>query len=393
MNNRIDMLKVSDIVTDLQGYTSNISNSNWDISDVYRYLKDFILETRRENALPWTKKSTQLPLFVNVVEYELPSDLSDLIKPQKNYPNKDDGFFKYMTQDELARNIGLWNKLALDFKNSTQILAARINSGDETLVDALNDSSAWTESGDITEAVDDPVFFLSNNGSIKLTIVNSSGSCALINSSVSIDLTSYIDSGTWFLDLQAGAQLSSVEIEYGDTSGHWINTITKQYCGAAFEEDWNTLGANWQDAIKVGNPSTIQYITIRINGAQSGVYRLNGLYLRLPDVYKLPYYSIYNFRDTLGALKEYADSQDDVFLGPDEWAKMGEAYVTKKIATYQVKDKDLASEAQKEYVLAFNTLKTKFPELVPKIQTCYYDVSSSSIKRSGEVIIRNTSDL
>lgn len=375
-------MTISDIFNKIQRYADNISG-RFDINDVLDYTNDFVKQMRRDHKLPWTKVQTPFYVYPDVIEYQVPNDFDDLIKPQKNYPANDDTYFKYTTQPELARNTGQWNKIATDFRGNTKFLAIRYPStGKITTIDNFSTVGSWVRTGSSATVSLDTANYILGTGSIALKL-NDTTDVGIENAAYpALDMTDLQFNGTFFCWLYIPAlPLTSLTVYWGQSSGNaWQKTSTTQYNGAPFQVGWNMIGMPWERVLSfVGSPTTgaVDYFRLFLDNPQVGTYKFNGFQFKTFEQLNLPYYSIYNFTSAAGVNKEFATAQDDIVLGEIEYLSMAEQYVLMQIAKYQVKDADLAGLAKTDYDMAYLKLRAQYPDLTPRIQTNYYDVSGT----------------
>lgn len=355
---------------------------------------DFILFADRSNEyfmtgykMPTTERLSDLLIFPKIYEYELPSDFAGIMPPQKPLGQHSPDF-----THETSRSLTRWQygkKTAIKYARSTPYLVVQYDEGTSVQLHSCDDFDAngtWSISGDGSAIADDTQIFVQGSASMSFTITASGGTTTLVNSTISssIDITDYLTRGYLFLNLQCPTTMTtamtSVRVRIGsDASNYYQMTSTERYRGDSILDGWGPIGFSMGGKSTTGTPTdtAIDYIQILLTHTSSsvftGTYRIDDIFLALPEYFQLPYYSSQNILATDGTTyKTNPTLTSDQILVPVEFKS---AYVYKMLelaAIEKLQDQGLANYFQGQLQRKEQQLKAKFPAPERYSQNIWY---------------------
>lgn len=352
---------------------------------------DVIVAFKRANQyfnstykMPTAQREQDLLVYPGVYEYAAPSDFlgwADLQRPYGlNSPK-----FQNVTEDELIHDFNN-RKTAFKFDRETLYLLVKDDTGTGLTIHNFDDNSsngAWSISGDSPSLAVDENFFTQGSASLKFTITYSGGTTTLVNSTLSaVDLTDYKDVGKFFVELMAPSgntsAITSVRLRIGSSaSAYYEMTSTTRFRGDNINAGKGLIGFDFTSYTTTGSPTVtaLNYVQLVITGPASGAngaYRIDNLFVALPTLYELPYYSQNNVKTTGGAYQQHPTATTDTILCPSD-AENAYLYKVMEIcAVHFLKDNSLAQYAARELEPYERTLKKKYPSQEKQTSNVYY---------------------
>ena len=305
----------------LHGTTLDQVTSIYDL--VYEAGEQVILDIDPQE----TKVIAQIPIFNSVYDYACPPDLKGNaeidISPQVNRQWQDYYSQQFNQDFDISKITALTDSFTVLFNTATKSL--RINSPTLTAPTSVNQASAVSNNG--TWSVDGVIAtgltanntnYQSNGGALQFNLATGTG--YLSNStSGTVSLASMLNQGSMFcyVYLPTGSQFTSVTINWGSSSSNYYSvTVTKNQLGVSFVNGWNLLQFPWLGATVTGtpNPAAITYLKVSFitTATQTGVL-LNNIFMGMPLLCNIEYYSKYLYRDGVtGVFKEIPTATSDI---------------------------------------------------------------------------------
>ena len=378
-----------------------LSNMNaWqDISNIgeeykVRALDSGLRSLRRDTVFPWTIQKGSLRVFDDVLEYPVESDHDEIAYIDNT---KGDGFsararFTYTSLQQFFEDVqNNRNQIAEIWDGGTKYLGVRykdISRGSQQLSNAETVGD-YSVADDATAVALDNVNFKEGNGSMKITVVSSSGIATILNSFTSYSDTNY-QRKYQFRWIYLGAVPTSIELRLQTSATKYLKTVvTTQFSGQAFKANqWNLIAQDLNTATKVGvfNSASIASEKVILNGAATGTYYLDNSYARAWELMDYWYYSIYNVVGitSTSADKEYFMDSDDAYetgdylLGDTEWIGVI-MYEALELLMADIENVRLFSVIQRKKREAWDALNAKYPDMVPLITTKRYRFNNDPI--------------
>lgn len=277
-----------------------------------------------------TKRIVELgsAVFDSVYDYPLPVDLKgnkviDLF-PQVRRSVSDQFNQSYNEHFDVYKDKNNQSQFTINFNTSVKTIRVAtpldagviINEGS-----SVTDNGTWTVGGDATGIVEDNINFVNSDGSLRFDL-NGVGVTGFVENSTmtALDLSDQLNQGTEFLwvYLPTGASFTNVELRWGSSAANYYAvTVTTTQALTAFQNGWNLLAFDWDNATVVGVPvsTAIDYlrVTFTYNGNPINNVRINQTASKMGTVYMLEYYSKYIFRNaTTGAYQEEVLTNSDL---------------------------------------------------------------------------------
>ena len=309
-----------------------------------RDLDDALRNLRREIQPAWSSKKSTIRIFDDILEYPIADD-HDALHYVDSSNLSNNGFnssnslqsparFFFTSLKEFYENPDYRNDLAEIWDNGTRFLGIRytdFNFGSAT-VDTSTTVGNYTTSGDAGTPALDQVFFKVGNSSIKIPVVNNTGT-ATIEIAPSASYDANYKRKYFFIYVYLDSAPTSIDLRFGtDSSNYLSKTVTTQFSGAGFKaDDWNLLGfdLNAPDSTTgtIGT-GTFNYAAVIMTGATTGTYYINQSYLREWTLMDYWYYTSYNVKTLSSSVpnQEYfmdnneTYSLDSELVGDKEWA-------------------------------------------------------------------------
>lgn len=353
-----------------------------------RDLDSAIRELRRDFKFPWTLKKSSIKIFKDVTEYPVASDHDELAFIEESnidayadsarYHNTSIKEFYQQVQEQRNNIAEIWD-------GGTKYLGVRYKDSDleSIMLSTAEVVGDYAVSDDATAVAADTVNYKKGNGSMKITIVSSTGSASIKNTfSTAISDSSY-KSKYHFAWIYLDAVPTSIEMRLQtDDSNYLATTVTTQFSGQAFKADqWNLIAQDLNTATAVGtfNSASIASQIITLTGAATGTYYLDQTDLREWKLQDYWYYSLYNVltETATTADQEYFYNSSETYstssklLGDSEWADviMYDACMT---AINEKENKTVFGLIAQKRQDAWNSLMTRYPMLKQLITTNRY---------------------
>jgi len=353
-----------------------------------RFLDAALRKYRRETQLPWMLIQGTLRVFDNVLVYPVPAGFDEIgyLENNQGIDNKYNNYgnrarFKFTSLQQFYENPDVRNNMAEIWDQGTKFLGVRYK---DTNLGSVKLNSAetvadWTASGDASNPTLDNVFYKEGNGSIKITIVNSTGSAVIKNVNTSLNDSLYKQKYE-FRDIYLDGVPTSIELRLQtDDSNYLTTTVTSQFSGQAFKADaWNTVAIDLNEATEVGtfDSSSIASEKMILTGAPSGTYYVDASYMRKWRPFDFWYYSSYQVK-TLGnnvASQEYFMNSSEVYSSDSELVAPSEfidviMYEAMIMAAMDQKKKSLVERFLQMGAEAELSLYRQYPSMMPLITT------------------------
>jgi hypothetical protein len=199
-------------------------------------------------------------------------------------------------------------------------------------------NGTWVGAGAIGSVSTDLYEGYSSQSSVKFRYTGTSGT--LTNSTFNpVDLSMYKDRSNIYLDVNITeiTNLTSFTLKWGtDASNYYTATVTTDYLGEAFKEEWVRLKFAWSSPTTVGTPtdSSIRYVQLTCAYASNPggvVMRVQNLFASENVPMTLKYYSSNMVYDVSGAVKTQhfndATATTDYPLWSGQWDAVTEAFI------------------------------------------------------------------
>ena len=245
-------------------------------------------------------------------------------------------------------------------------------------VDSFDRVGDWvvdSSTSDATNLTVDLIEFQEGSGSLNFDVdVSQSGNnkATIYNDDLDLDLTAYIDLGSWLLEVYIPENLyvSSYTLTWGsDSSNYWSTTVTTDYNGSALADGWNKLKFNWADSTATGSPDVddITYIAITVNytGSQTDDTDFRVDYLRIANPEKLTYHYVswHVGTDSSGTdITAFSATTDIPFYsGQYDQYKYPVAHKAASILLFALRLREEALVEEREAITSLRRLKDLFP--------------------------------
>ena len=294
-------------------------------------------------------------IYDDVYNYTAPTDLKGNkvidIRPQVNRTLNDNFSNTSIEQFDLTKEN---NSFTVEYNTSVRTLRLSKQLTSPTVVNqvtGITNNGTWAASSNATNLSEDNLNWVSGGSSLKFDLNAAGGSTTgiLTNTTMTaVDLSTLEDTGALFLwvYMPTASVFTSVQLEWSDDAtfaANWSQTVTSPHDGSSFQDGWNLLRFDWDDATKTGSPNSSAVdstrITITYDGTAQTAVRANGLTAQLGQVYEIVYYSQYIFRDTNGNFIEKPTADTDMInLENDSYNIM--LYECARIAAIEIQGTD-----------------------------------------------------
>jgi len=356
-----------------------------------RFLDEGLRGLRRKTQFPWTLKKGTLKVFQDVLEYPVPDDYDEMAYQDSQ---KGAGFYgqraryKYTSVQQFFEDPTNRNTIAEIFDEGTRFLGVNYKdfSASSVLLSQSETQSLFTVSGDATTATLDNVIFKVSNGSMRISITNSSGVATIVDTFTSISDSNYKQK-YYFRWIYLDAVPTSIELRLQTDNSNYLSSgaLTTQFSGQALKaDDWNLLAFDLNEATETGtfDSDNIASQAVIFTGASTGEYRLDASYMRQWDLQDLWYYSAFNVK-TVGAsiadqqyfFKSGIYSTDSSLVSDSEWTDVIK-YDAMTMMSADLKESNLFAFFTAKRQEAWNLLLEKYPSLKPLIITTTWRLRS-----------------
>ena len=271
--------------------------------------------------------SMDAPISQDVYEYMCPADLkADRvvdIRPTGNRPPSatyNQGYSEAFDRNKQQGRQS--NPFTIQWKNGVKTIRINTSLGTAPVnvnpLESLTQNGAWA--GTITNLVQDGVFFVGDQYSIRGTLPSALTSAYIENSTMTAaDLSDYVSTG--YITLNAfvtdASKIASIEVRLGSgDTNYYVGSATQTAESTPFQNGWNLIRIAFNDCAQVGGvtASSIVYARITVNYSAivtDMIVRFNILNASLGIGHEMLYYSKYLFRSPAGTFQEIITSSDD----------------------------------------------------------------------------------
>lgn len=338
-----------------------------------RDIDTFLATEQNAYKYPFRLRKTTVRVFDGVFFYPTESDYDELAflddQQGEDYQRPE---FIFNSMKQFLEDQDYQNRWAEIWNNGVVYTGIKYKSDEATssqLVDAANDASNYTGTGDAGTPVDDTVFFLEGESSIRVPVVESTDVATVSwTFDQAIADTNYRQK-YFFVDVYLNSVPTSIDVRFGTDSSNYVETtVTTQFSGQAFEaNNWNRIAIDLNTATETGviDSSSFNYAAIDINGVTTGNYYIDASYLRRWELLDKWYYSKNACLTNAGTYQEgFYDlttdtySEDTQLVGTNEWS-----YVVQygaMLITYADQGAD-TGEIAGLFAKAQQTLKERYP--------------------------------
>src|SRR3990167_248611 len=365
---------VSDAVSDFQQELNYLSGSLLSESDIILFLNRANSYFYTSFFMPTCARVTDLLAYTGVPEYSLPTDFLWTMEPRKPWSLSSPAWSGATERSIYRHKTG--NKLAVKMDRQTPILVLNETSGRTSQIDAcssLTEGGTWAVTGDGSGLIVDSSIYSEGVSSLRFDITRSGGTTTLTKTFDTVmDLTDFVNSAKVFLDLKCPSTntlaITSIRLRLGsDSSNYYQVTATTAQNGLGLNAGWNQVGFDLQSKTTTGTPTVtaIDYVQLLITEPASGCngnYNLDSIFVSLPVLYQLPYYSANNVLATDGTYKETITATTDTVLCPPEFENCFR-YKSLELASMQrLRDATLAEYFRGELAPYEKALKSRYPK-------------------------------
>lgn len=339
-----------------------------------------------------TKRTVELPvLYDKTYDYAAPADLKgdriiDIKPTGRRWPS--DQFTQTYDQTfdvdkDWIWNGGLattnWNTGIKSLRIAKNMRAGQLLNGCES----LTSNGTWTAGGDVTGLIVDNVNFIQGSASIRFGL-SGAGTTGYVECSGMdpIDLTDDEGLGAEFLwqYLPSASQMTSVNLRWGnDSLNYWDRTVTSNSISGSFQDLWNLLRYDWNQASSTGSPdaSSVSYLRVSYvyDGEPMDGLRIDGINAQRGLAYQVEYYSKYLFRDAVTGIFQETVTSDTNLINLDTDSYNLYLYKLAELAAPQVQGQDSAYDAKfygDKWTEALRQYQGKYKSEVKKPSQPYY---------------------
>lgn len=285
--------------------------------------------------LPFRVKQTTLRVFDGITHYAFPADYDEMsYVDNNNVQYADRAHFKFQSYNEFEEDKDYRNDLAEIYDDGEVYLGCRYKASKagSVQIDNAETLANYTVSGDASNAALDNVFFNEGNGSIRFTVVLSTGTATIENSFTSMSDSLYTRKYV-FRKIYLSGVPDAITLRFGNDSSNYLYeaSITTQFDGQALKANaWNLVAFDLNTAVTVGTISStaFDYQAIIMTNAPTGTYYIDTAYLRGWELLdNFWYFTKNSVKTSAGVGKETfidASTEDydttDGLVGPVEWS-------------------------------------------------------------------------
>lgn len=381
----LESTKLEEILRRMNRYQSiEPAEEQYKVEDV----DEAIRMIRRKHALPWLLQKGSLRVFPDVLEYPVATDhdrMAYLDDSGSESVYENSARFRYTSIQEFYENPDDRNDIAEIWDGAVRYLGVRYNNskGSSVLLNSAEVLSEWSVSDDATAVVRDAVVTKQGNYSMKVTIVNSTGTATIKNTLPNTQSLSEYQKFYHFKLIYLPSAPTSIQMRLQTDDNNYLYTsVTTQFNGQAFKAgQWNLIAQNLDEATEVGSfdNTSIASEKLVLTGAASGTYYVDASHVRSWTLMDYWYYSKYNVIASGGSVpsKAYFKDSDGVYsildslVGDEEWADVV-TYIALLTAATDVEKDKIYTRVQDRLQDAWDALMTRYPSLEPMIITTYY---------------------
>jgi hypothetical protein len=194
------------------------------------------------------------------------------------------------------------------------------------IIDDCDSTTNWSTGDDATSLTADTLKYKTGSASLKFkidkTLSGNQRATLKLQISPSLDLSSYVNLGNFFLNLYMvnTTGFSSITLKWGQniSNYYWVSQ-TVNADGTLYNNSWNEFIFDWNNANVIGSPTSnnVSYFEINIDYNESQFaspqwWNLDTLQIISPDRFILRYYSQNVITDSSGNLKKDFSNTTDV---------------------------------------------------------------------------------
>ena len=378
----MESTKLSTILNRMYRWTTIYRNTEEQY--LVRDLDEAMRHLQREHLLPWSLQKTSLRVFSEVLEYPKADDhlfLAFIEGKDKGFGNKPNPY--YTSIKEFYSDPTNRSQVAEIWGRGTNFLGVRNKqlSGSNISIDECELDSGYTISGDVTAKAIDNVIFNSGSGSLRLTVVENTGS-ALLEKTFTGSLDTLYKRKYFFVKIQGDSIPTSINLRYGaDDANYLLKNVTTQFSGQTMKKDdffWVAIDLNDPDSTvgTVDTTTQFNYYAVELVGAASGNYYIDTVSKKEWRLMDYWYYSNLGVK-TLGnsyANQKYLMNSSEIYstdselVTPDEFVDVI-MYDAELSSITDIENSKIYPVIQGKKDKAWDALVTRYPSLEPLIIT------------------------
>jgi len=378
----MESTKLSTILNRMYRWTTIYRNTEEQY--LVRDLDEAMRHLQREHLLPWSLQKTSLRVFSDILEYPKADDhlfLAFIEGREKGFENKPKPY--YTSIKEFYSDPTNRSQVAEIWGRGTNFLGVRNKqlSGSNISIDECELDSGYTISGDVTAKAIDNVIFNSGSGSLRLTVVENTGS-ALLEKTFTGSLDTLYKRKYFFVKIQGDSIPTSINLRYGaDDANYLLKNVTTQFSGQTMKKDdffWVAIDLNDPDSTvgTVDTTTQFNYYAVELVGAASGNYYIDTVSKKEWRLMDYWYYSNLGVK-TLGnsyANQKYLMNSSEIYstdselVTPDEFVDVI-MYDAELSSITDIENSKIYPVIQGKKDKAWDALVTRYPSLEPLIIT------------------------
>lgn len=352
-----------------------------------RAIDKAIRSLRRASVFPWAIKKGSLRVFKGVDQYPVASDHDEMLYINDSSVSQyaDTARFHNTSLKQFFQDVmSARNLMAEIWDGGTKYIGLKYKDIDleEQQLDTAEDEDNYAASGDATVAEDDSIVYKEGNGSIKVSITNSTNSATIkCTYSTSLNDSDYKQKYL-FRWIYLDAVPTSIEMRLRTDDSNYISaSVTTQLAGQAFKADqWNLIAIDLNTATETGtfNSASIVGDTMVLTGAETGTYYIDSAYIRAWKLMDYWYYSKYLVMSSSASSADqerFWRSSDydetDSLIGDGEWIDVI-LYEAMEGLLAEVENISLFSYIMRKKQEAWDNFYAKYPNMVPEVITNRY---------------------
>jgi hypothetical protein len=373
-------LQTTNLITRLQRASNSIGN-RVENNDWYDYITAAIRELKSGRTLPWQNINYEFSFYTDLVKNALPSDFNSFIKPSQkvlsgqSYDLRIEG--NYSSEKEFRNSSEVM--FSLMFERDKKYLLSRYPGKKDSKIDDFNDSDiTYTESGDVSNLEIDSNDFILGNGSLIFDITDSTNTFTISRTIDEIDITDFLREGIASVFVKMPSVLQDITLKLGnDSSNYYSITATEQFTGDDFVVGWNVIKFDFNSKTEVGSVNNEEISWFEISGdntGASGLFKLNGLYLRIPSILEFPYNSknVVETATGTGIYQEKVDDGVNMIIWEEDFEDLLLFKVLEKSGFFNFRDIDLVQKSTSDYQYLLSNFNARYPSNEEGLKTRYY---------------------
>jgi hypothetical protein len=318
---------LSDVLTLTNDYLGNASTGTIDDSMRIRAINRSVEYIKRNLSIPGDETTQTIWYSQDQFFYDLDTDVDELLtlRYADERLNNNASRFEPTPYPEILQRSGMdkRNQFGITHINGAkQIVISGYNRYGGVTIDEISAVGDWTDEADASGIALDVDQAYDTNGSLSFDISNSTGTAALQDATVSLDIDS-LRQRHGFVKLRT--RLSSANIDgmalklYTDDSNYYTITVTETDAGEDFTaNEWLLIGFAMDDAVATGSPTDTDINKIRVewdlgSGFTTATdFRMDTIYTIIPDELELTFYSNYKGTNAAGTSIQTLSTTSDI---------------------------------------------------------------------------------